>query len=66
LDVDEVVEMINKEVFHSDWGTFFQIFCKDGMGQKFVEGSQVDLYDVEIQWNEPWRYENYYMVGSRC
>lgn len=67
LDADEVAEVNNLEVFknlqsHPKWGTFFQTFGKDGigelvMGQKFAEGGQAELYDIEVQWNDPWRIE---------
>lgn len=67
LDVDDVAEVSNVEVFkvlqsHPKWGTFFKTFSEVGtdelvMGQKFAQGGQAELYDVEIKWNELWRNE---------
>lgn len=63
-----MAEVSNVEVFrslqsHPKWGGFFQTFGEHGlgevvMGKKFAEGGQAEFYDVEIQWNDAWIWED--------
>jgi len=73
---NEVAELSNMELFqtlqrHPTLGTFFSTFGlgegSDGelvMGQKFAEGGQAELYEVQIKWHDPKLTE--YVQKSRC